>query len=391
VSLDRFMELFVGRSDVFAEQHHDGSYTPVEDPDTGVRRPITRQDYIEHGRGVHTYGIYTVRPEMGGGTHYHAPYEPCKDGCPPPGAETKLLVFDIDVMDRQTVYAITGALAVHSIDYWVEFSGKKGHHVWVFLEDWMDAGVVRRAGLAVLGAVDVVCEVFPKQDRLTGEGYGNLVKLPLGIHRGSGKWSTQVLGDWKTTQRAAAGQIEALAERFQEPPRLEPAPLGTWTGRPLPPCMQRVRERGVGEGKRDNALFALAIECKSAGKEYVEALDICLEANSRFDPPLPTVVVSQKARSAYASPYPGLKCDKEFLHDEEELLCSTACPRYPAIQGMAATQDGPPRSGASVVGPKFAVGQTIPLQITGELKRGDGRTAYTLYHPDVPNTPVIVL
>ena len=30
-------------------------------------------------------------------------------------------------------------------------------------------------------------EVFPKQDRLTGKGLGNLVKLPLGIHRGTGR------------------------------------------------------------------------------------------------------------------------------------------------------------------------------------------------------------
>ena len=32
-------------------------------------------------------------------------------------------------------------------------------------------------------------EVFPKQDRLSGKGYGNLVKLPLGIHRLTGKRS----------------------------------------------------------------------------------------------------------------------------------------------------------------------------------------------------------
>ena len=30
-------------------------------------------------------------------------------------------------------------------------------------------------------------EVFPKQDQLSGKGLGNLVKLPLGIHRKSGK------------------------------------------------------------------------------------------------------------------------------------------------------------------------------------------------------------
>ncbi len=32
-------------------------------------------------------------------------------------------------------------------------------------------------------------EVFPKQDRLAGKGLGNLVKLPLGIHRGTGRRS----------------------------------------------------------------------------------------------------------------------------------------------------------------------------------------------------------
>jgi Uncharacterized protein conserved in bacteria len=55
------------------------------------------------------------------------------------------------------------------------------------------AAVDMRLGLKTLvGELgkDLRCfalEIFPKQDQLTGKGFGNLVKLPLGIHRVTGK------------------------------------------------------------------------------------------------------------------------------------------------------------------------------------------------------------
>jgi len=46
---------------------------------------------------------------------------------------------------------------------------------------------LQAAGREIAG--DIKCfalEIFPKQDALKGKGYGNLVKLPLGVHRRTG-------------------------------------------------------------------------------------------------------------------------------------------------------------------------------------------------------------
>jgi len=76
----------------------------------------------------------------------------------------------------------------------IEFSGYKGFHFWYFMERPVPASIVRRALQQIveplkpdLSYFDL--EIFPKQDHLTGKGLGNLVKLPLGIHRLTGRRS----------------------------------------------------------------------------------------------------------------------------------------------------------------------------------------------------------
>ncbi len=74
----------------------------------------------------------------------------------------------------------------------MEFSGNKGFHFWFLFESPVPAQQVKSLLQQMaqplskdLTAFDL--EVFPKQDHLKGKGLGNLVKLPLGIHRLSRK------------------------------------------------------------------------------------------------------------------------------------------------------------------------------------------------------------
>jgi hypothetical protein len=75
-----------------------------------------------------------------------------------------------------------------------ERSGNKGVHAWYFLEEpvpaWAARGVLVhiREGLRPAD-LRVRVEVFPKQIRLSGKGFGNLIKLPLGVHRATGSRS----------------------------------------------------------------------------------------------------------------------------------------------------------------------------------------------------------
>lgn len=53
-------------------------------------------------------------------------------------------------------------------------------HVWLFFDEALPAGVVRKFWYAVAESAKVpLVEVYPRQDRLSGKGLGNLVRYPL--------------------------------------------------------------------------------------------------------------------------------------------------------------------------------------------------------------------
>ena len=185
----QYMELFSGREDCFARQWADKKegkqgYVPV-------RRPMEPEDVEEHLGGGKTYGIYLLRSD----------------------ATVKTAVIDVDIVKKfrtGKVSADERRLVMRERDYLlsrimelahdrgmepvIEFSGGKGFHFWFLFESPIQAGEAKACLTGITGLLsgDVSCfslEVFPKQEALTGKGMGNLVKLPLGIHRVSGKRS----------------------------------------------------------------------------------------------------------------------------------------------------------------------------------------------------------
>jgi hypothetical protein len=73
-----------------------------------------------------------------------------------------------------------------------ENSGYKGRHYWVFLQQPESADVLHLLGKMLLAwqtahvPPGLHLEFFPKQAGRAGKGLGNLIKLPLGIHRRTG-------------------------------------------------------------------------------------------------------------------------------------------------------------------------------------------------------------
>jgi hypothetical protein len=201
VLLDRYMELFQGRHDVFASQEADGAYYPV-------RRPIFPDDYKRHLQGADTYGIYTVRPDD----------------------TTRLIAFDIDTMDpepRISIFQALRDLRVQEHSFLFEFSGRKGFHIWLPFADWYPAGLAYRAARAVLQVAGVKCEAYPKQPSV-GDGYGNLIKLPGGIHRVTGQPSRFIGRSIEKVVTMGYIQLNELADAFEEPVR--PAHRGIKAG-----------------------------------------------------------------------------------------------------------------------------------------------------------------
>lgn len=206
--LARFLLLFQGREDCFARQWVDRKtssqgYMPV-------RRPIEPADVRDHVRGIRTYGIYLLQKD----------------------SRVRLAVIDADLakkfrgggatsrdrdaLRREKSYLLDRLPEIGrglGMDCLVEFSGGKGFHFWYFFTEPVAASAARSALQEVARRIepDLSCftlEIFPKQDQLAGKGLGNLVKLPLGIHKATGKRSFFV----SVADRSTEAQLAHLAQ-----------------------------------------------------------------------------------------------------------------------------------------------------------------------------------
>ncbi|MGQ9744298.1 MAG: TOTE conflict system archaeo-eukaryotic primase domain-containing protein [Candidatus Bathycorpusculaceae bacterium] len=180
------LRLFVARIDVYAIQLKQGSYVKVSEQ-------LTLEFLQEHLEGKITLGIYQLD------TH----------------GMCKWLCFDFDperFQDQEQVKrAITGLLGIcfekakegdeverpriwhHAVLLEASRYPDPSFHVWVLFATPVLAKVARWLGLRLLELANLnpnQIELFPKQTELLPERpYGNLVKLPLGLHQREGKWS----------------------------------------------------------------------------------------------------------------------------------------------------------------------------------------------------------
>ncbi len=188
--IERFMAMFSGREDAFARQWADKNndrqgYVPV-------RRPMEPADVIDHLEGRRTYGIYLL--DSDGHASVAVIDADLKAGFRKVGL-SKDQARQVKQEQAYLFQRITDASRRNAkVAPLAEFSGGKGFHFWFFFEKRIPAGQAREFARAVIGDIGrdlsfFSLEAFPKQDRLTGKGFGNLVKLPLGIHRTTGKRS----------------------------------------------------------------------------------------------------------------------------------------------------------------------------------------------------------
>ena len=121
--------------------------------------------------------------------------------------------------------------------HYFEFSGRKGCHVWIFFENPTDSRTVYDYLHHIHNQVNYDedtfhVEMFPKQPYTSGDG--NLIKLPLAIHRATGQRSfwcdadfNRVNLEWTAIQKCRLESVHSSSTAFlhySEPtatPRLE--------------------------------------------------------------------------------------------------------------------------------------------------------------------------
>jgi replicative DNA helicase len=172
-----YKDLFVNRSDVYLIQKRNGEYLKK---DAELTDDVLFSDC--------TVGPYQLNKES-----------KIKYACMDVDVKReKANTIDFDIKNWETplknqIKNIFNALRSEDIPYNIEFSGRRGYHVWVFFKELVDAGIVKNFFEKILKTVNVVdehigLELFPKQKTVTNGGYGNFVKLPLQKHQVTGDY-----------------------------------------------------------------------------------------------------------------------------------------------------------------------------------------------------------
>ena len=174
-------DLFIGRQSDYALQTSNGRYRRV-----GF--PVSLEVVQAHLDGSCTMGSYVIDER---GRCFFA-------------------VFDADQEGGLLVLAeLRRTLARDGIPSYLEAS-RRGGHLWVFLDTPAPAWAVRKW---LLPFCPPGVEFYPKQDET--DGVGSLIRVPLGVHRLSGRRYPFVI--WKQehlvpVHQQLAGTLEALSQ-----------------------------------------------------------------------------------------------------------------------------------------------------------------------------------
>ena len=183
----RYSELFVNRRAYTIqsptpdkEKHRCCYYRPKEHP--SLSRGILRK----HLEGTITIGLYAINPET---------------------QRCKWVAIDADYSEAlNDLLKLQWELRQDGVDAALEKS-RRGGHLWIFAEQPLLASdcrlyihsIAQRLKVPIKGPAVTAetssqppvladgIEVFPKQDRLNPGEFGNAIRGPLGIHRGTGK------------------------------------------------------------------------------------------------------------------------------------------------------------------------------------------------------------
>jgi len=210
----RMHTLFAGREDVHARQWSkpggETGYTPIHEP-------LTPSVIKQHFHGQFTIGVYPVRLD-GTVTFFALDLDIDKSALQRARGDTAF-AQELRATLATEGLRLLSVLVELGFKPLFENSGYKGRHFWVFLSEPAAAEVVHLLGRMLVAwqspqlPPGLHIEFFPKQGSLKGKGLGNLIKLPLGIHRRTGKRSlfldakSQPLAD----QFAALRGVERLA------------------------------------------------------------------------------------------------------------------------------------------------------------------------------------
>jgi len=173
---DRFIRFFVNRRAYGMQAVHplpNGSvpYYLARDWQTKKPKPLDAGVVRMHLNGDITINLYAINPET---------------------QRSKWVAIDADFEGAiEALVQLQRELKQDGVDAALEQS-RRGGHLWIFAEAPLLAAECRiyiynlalRLDIPVkCGSVEEGIEVFPRQDRIEGDEFGNAIRAPLGVHR----------------------------------------------------------------------------------------------------------------------------------------------------------------------------------------------------------------
>lgn len=277
--LEDFQALFRGRDDAWGS---------VEGKSN--KEKVTQEHYRLHLEGKRSLGIY---PLLDDGTCY-------------------FWAVDIDDKDFKKARAIRDSLYKLSIPSYIAESKSKGYHAYGFCSEGVRAADIRWVLFSVMEKLGFSAEVFPKQDRLDDlTKLGNYINLPcFGTTGQLGQRLFQTAGNQPIATEEAIKKIKPVpADRIREAKTLFPPPPASFIPQAIPqikgrkklthpPCIETIL-RGVTQGCRDEAAFALARHYLDQQYLPEEVFTLLLQWDTRNKPPVGDMRVLQtKVQSA---------------------------------------------------------------------------------------------
>lgn len=192
-NINDFMNLFVGREDIYKEEKEYRGNRRFEE----VLSPLGENEIKLHLEEIKTLATYVQRNN----------------------ATAHFVVFDIDISKKlllqveyeseifQEYMKKAGQIAVDICNYlekngmkaYIEYSGYRGYHVWLFFDSWISVRYVNMLEDIVLEHIEIpqdcTVEVIPNKTHLKPGKFGQAIKIPYGVHSKTGKRSRMLEND----------------------------------------------------------------------------------------------------------------------------------------------------------------------------------------------------
>jgi len=319
----RMLQLFGSRLDTFGEQYS------VEGAASWRRlsEPLTIEILRQHLEGERTVGVYAINPSDQSCLWVCFDFDPEISG-----------VTSLDELKKEAdkLIAVLEKGGIPKTAILREFSGSKGIHVWVFFNPPISAIVAYYLGRNAAQQTDVKCEIFPKQKQLLSP-FGNLVKLPCGIHQATKDRCRIYNEKWEPVEPEYLFKLEPVIVDHRHVEEIKRRLLSEekgWMDRVVdaglpyegedPPCVAKYLSGvGVTIGQRHDVLLRLtSYLLRFKGVEVEKVAHIIREWNKCNQPPLEVDRLEREIEAASKGPY-NFGCQDEYWRRHCDIK---ACP-----------------------------------------------------------------